>query len=79
MLFHLLGQYSIDLWRQQIELILERNGLASFMIHPDYPDYIIEKRARATYANLLEHVSRLRSERNVWIARPNDVNRWWRN
>jgi hypothetical protein len=76
MLFHLLGQYSIDLWRRQIELILEGNGLASFIIHPDY---IIEKRARVTYTNLLDHVSRLRSERNVWIARPNEVNQWWRN
>jgi len=76
MLFHLLGQYSTDLWSHQIDLILEGNGLASFIIHPDY---IIESKARATYTNLLEHIARLRSERNVWIACPNEFNRWWRN
>jgi hypothetical protein len=76
MLFHLLGEYSIDLWKRQIDLILEGYGMASFIIHPDY---IIEKRARATYVSLLDYLSRLCSERNVWIARPHEVYRWWRN
>jgi hypothetical protein len=76
MLFHMLGEYSTELWEKQIDLILEGNGLASFIVHPDY---IIEKHARAVYTQLLEHLSRIRSERNVWMARPGEVNRWWRN
>lgn len=74
-LFHICGDYSIDLWRRQIESILEGSGLASFIVHPDY---VIEKRARATYCQLLEYLAKLRDERNVWIARPKEVNRWWR-
>src|SRR5579859_6208265 len=35
-LFHILGDYSIDLWKKQIELIMQRNGLVSFITHPDY-------------------------------------------
>ena len=35
-LFHILGDYSIDLWKRQIDLIRERNGLISFITHPDY-------------------------------------------
>ncbi len=76
MLFNLLGQYSIDLWRRQAELILERNGLLSLIVHPDY---VIDKRARATYTELLTYLTELRERRNVWIALPGEVNRWWRN
>ena len=35
-LFHILGDYSISLWEQQVDLILRRNGLISFLVHPDY-------------------------------------------
>ena len=74
-LFHILDDYSIDLWKRQISLIREGHGLASFIVHPDY---IIEDRARAIYSGLLEYLSRLRSEQNVWTALPGEVNRWWR-
>ncbi|MGD0792500.1 MAG: hypothetical protein ABR920_12090 [Terriglobales bacterium] len=75
-LFHLLGDYSIDLWQRQLDLILEGNGLASFIVHPDY---IIEPRARTTYTKLLEHLSRIAEPQNVWMALPKEVNQWWRN
>jgi len=74
-LFQILGDYSIELWKQQLAMILKRYGLASFLIHPDY---IIEERARNTYLALLEHLSYLWSEENIWIALPRDVSTWWR-
>ena len=43
-LFHILGSYSTTLWKEEVESILARNGLVSFIIHPDY---LIERRARA--------------------------------
>jgi hypothetical protein len=75
-LFHILGDYSISLWKQQIELILQKNGLISFIIHPDY---VAEERAQAVYLDLLAHLSRLRDERRLWVALPGEVDRWWRN
>ena len=36
MLFHLLDERSIELWKKQIDLILDKNGLATFIVHPDY-------------------------------------------
>jgi hypothetical protein len=75
-LFHIIGDYSIALWKQQIELILARYGFVSFIAHPDY---LIEKRARAVYVDLLEHLKTLRETRHVWMALPADVDRWWRN
>lgn len=75
MLFHLLGDYSIDLWKRQLSTIRRHHGMASFIVHPDY---IIEKSARRTYTELLGCLTHLRDEENVWIAPPGEVNRWWR-
>ena len=74
-LFHILGDYSIDLWKEQIALIMEKHGLVSFIVHPDY---IMEERALGVYKALLDYVSRLRDERSAWVTLPREVNRWWR-
>jgi hypothetical protein len=74
-LFHILGDYSIELWKRQVALIMEKHGLVSFIVHPDYSG---KKRALGVYKALLDYVSRMRDEREVWIALPREVNRWWR-
>ena len=74
-LFHILNHYSIDLWKRQLALIMEKHGLASFIVHPDY---ILEHRARDTYKALLAYLSQLRSEGKIWIALPREVDHWWR-
>jgi hypothetical protein len=74
-LFHILNQHSIALWKRQIALISEKHGLANFIIHPDY---VFEPRALDTYKALLAYLAELRSESSMWIARPGEVNEWWR-
>jgi hypothetical protein len=74
-LFHILGDYSIELWRKQIALITEKHGLASFIVHPDY---VRKKRALEVYKSLLGYLSDLRKEGKAWIALPKEVNQWWR-
>jgi hypothetical protein len=74
-LFHILNDYSIDLWKRQIDLILEKHGLISVIVHPDY---IAQRRERDIYEALLAYLANLREERGVWIATPCEVNRWWR-
>jgi len=74
-LFRILNDYSIELWKQQIALIMDKHGLISFIVHPDY---VIEKRARNTYVGLLECISALRSEGQLWVALPREVDSWWR-
>jgi len=74
-LFHVLNDYSDTLWREQIELILENNGLASFIAHPDY---LRETRGRAVYVMLLEYLQQLRDDGRVWVALPSEIDRWWR-
>jgi hypothetical protein len=74
-LFNILGQYSMDLWEQQIELILEQNGLVSFIVHPDY---LLSKRARDVYSTLLSRLAQLREQSKMWIPLPRELNDWWR-
>jgi hypothetical protein len=74
-LFHILHDYSITLWKQQMSVILNGNGLLHFLVHPDY---VIPDRARGVYKALLEEVSMLRDTRNVWVTLPGEVDRWWR-
>ena len=75
-LFHILEDYSIELWKKQIDLIRQRHGLISFITHPDY---LIERRARQVYRDLLDHLTKLRASERLWVALPGQVNNWWRN
>jgi hypothetical protein len=74
-IFHILSDYSIDLWKQQLALIRKRNGLMSILAHPDY---LIERRARAVYESLLEYLRQMISRDGIWVALPGEVDRWWR-
>ncbi|MGH9397462.1 MAG: hypothetical protein ACRD18_11510 [Terriglobia bacterium] len=74
-LFHILGDYSIDLWKKQIDLIRENFGLISLIVHPDY---VVAERALDSYRALLSYLSQLRAEGNVWTPLPREVATWWR-
>jgi hypothetical protein len=74
-LFHILRSYSIDLWKRQIALILEKHGLISFNVHPDY---LAERKAQATYRELLGYLGQLRENENVWMTLPGEISVWWR-
>jgi hypothetical protein len=74
-LFNILNDYSTALWDRQIELIMEKHGLISVVIHPDY---LTGSRERSLYEALLARLVDLREKKNVWITTPGEVNRWWR-
>jgi hypothetical protein len=74
-LFNILGERSIGLWKQQIEMVLEKHGLISFNIHPDY---IMAEPYRSIYRQLLDYLRQICAERNIWIALPGEVDQWWR-
>jgi hypothetical protein len=75
-LFHILNDYSIELWRRQIGLISKHHGLVSVITHPDY---LVGRRERAVYIELLRHLADLRDRDRLWVALPGEINRWWRN
>jgi hypothetical protein len=74
-LFHILKDYSTTLWERQMEMIVAGHGVINFIIHPDY---IAIGRAGDLFRVVLEKLSRLRSDKNVWVPLPRDVDRWWR-
>jgi len=75
-LFHILSDYSTSLWRQQIGLISRRHGLVSVITHPDY---LVGRRERNVYIELLQYMTKYRDRDRLWMALPGEINRWWRN
>ncbi|HKF25510.1 MAG TPA: glycosyltransferase, partial [Candidatus Acidoferrum sp.] len=74
-LFHILNQFSIDLWKRQFEKIALGHGMISVIIHPDY---VIEQRARDVVGQMLDYVRQQYLPRGLWSALPSEVNQWWR-
>ena len=74
-LFHILNDYSIEVWKQQCALIRDRSGLMSFLTHPDY---LIECRAQKVYESLLDYLREMIMEQQIWVTLPGEVDRWWR-
>jgi len=74
-LFHIFEKYSIDLWKKQMAIILKRNGLMSFLSHPDY---LIDLKPLGVYESLLAYLRKICDRHNVWHALPGEVDRWWR-
>src|SRR5271156_2550626 len=74
-LFQILNDYSIDLWTKQLDLIAKRNGLMSFIVHPDY---LMSPPARSVYESLLGYLQQMVERENTWMALPGEVDRWWR-
>jgi len=74
-LFHILKEHSVGLWETQCETIIAKNGLLSFIVHPDY---ITEPEALVAYTDLLALLAGLRERHNLWHALPREINHWWR-
>ncbi len=73
--FYILGDYSIGLWKKQLDLIRQKNGLMSFIAHPDY---LINHRAREVYETLLGYLRQMVTREKTWAALPGEVDDWWR-
>jgi hypothetical protein len=74
-LFHILNDYSIDLWKEQIDLVRRANGLISFIAHPDY---LITSRERKVYERLLSYLSQMVRHGKIWAAVAGEIDLWWR-
>jgi len=74
-LFHILRDYSLDLWREQTSRILERHGVMNFIIHPDY---VRGDQEMQVFKDLLEYIAGLRAKAGLWIPLPRELSEWWR-
>lgn len=74
-LFHILGDYSTQVWEQQLAATAAAHGVMCFSIHPDY---IIEQRARDIFQRLGEILLAERRQGQRWFALPREISHWWR-
>lgn len=74
-LFNILKDYSLDLWKRQVDLIQKNFGLVTILSHPDY---VMERRAQSVYTDLLSHLRQLATDRPIWTPLPREVAAWWR-
>ena len=66
-LFHILRDYSLDLWKEQASRILARNGVQNFIIHPDY---VTGDREMNVFKDLLAYLADLRDQAGLWTPLP---------
>lgn len=74
-LFHILNERCIEPWKIQLERILAKNGMAMFIVHPDY---IVEPETQTVYKALLDTLRDMRKHDSVWFALPSEIDTWWR-
>lgn len=74
-LFHILNEHSLDLWKTQFNLIVQKHGLTSFIVHPDYA---MERDTLPVYKQLLSYLREWREQNPIWCALPSEVASWWR-
>lgn len=74
-LYYILRSDPLRMWKEQMNTVLSKNGLISFIIHPDYT---VTRARQQLYRQLLELLTRTAADRNIWLALPGEVNRWWR-
>ena len=72
-LFHVLRDYSVQLWKQQVDAIATNHGLINILVHPDY---VMEPRALHIYKSLLEYLAKLRDTQSIWAPLPKEVAAW---
>ena len=73
--FHILQDFSMELWKQQTAMIRNHNGMISVLSHPDY---LTSERTRAGYQSLLAYLRGPVDAEAWWATLPGDVDRWWR-
>jgi hypothetical protein len=74
-IYNILRVDALETWATQLETIVSRHGLASFIIHPDYT---VEPNKQELYTRLLKLLRKYGDERRTWLALPGEVDTWWR-
>jgi glycosyltransferase involved in cell wall biosynthesis len=81
-LFVVLGEKSIELWKNKLDWIVEHGGMALLITHPDYMNWTGAKLGREEYPSpyyrqFLEYV-RDKYKGRYWHALPREVAAFWK-
>ncbi|MBN1363347.1 MAG: polysaccharide deacetylase family protein, partial [Syntrophaceae bacterium] len=82
LLFILMKEQTIDIWKQKLDWIVENGGMALIIIHPDYinfdgtePSY--DEYPMSRFKDLLIHIKN-KYTNQYWNVLPNELSRFWR-
>lgn len=81
-LFVLLGEETNAIWRQKLDWIAEKGGMALIKTHPDYmafrgKDERMDRYPVELYTDFLDY-ARTRYGGEYWLAQPSEVSHYWR-
>ena len=80
LLFILMRQINIDIWKKKLDWIAQQGGMALFISHPDYMNFNkkdhYEKYPLSHYEDFLAYI-KTKYEGQYWHVLPRDVARWW--
>ena len=74
-IYNILRSNPLEMWTRQMDIIVGKHGLVIFLIHPDY---MMGQERQTLYAELLAAIERFRTQKNLWLALPGEVDTWWR-
>ena len=80
-LFIIMKEKTIDIWKQKLNWIAEKGGMALLNTHPDYMNFSgrklsIEEYPAKYYKDFLEHITS-KYAGQYWHALPRDIARFW--
>jgi len=80
LLFVLLQEKNIDIWKKKLDWIAEQGGMALFIVHPGYMSFNGTERydeyPARYYEEFLEYI-KSKYEGHYWHALPRDMARFW--
>jgi hypothetical protein len=81
-LFVVMGEKSIDIWKQKLDWIVINGGMAMLITHPDYMSFNGKRPASGEYpavyyTEFLEYIKQTYKDQ-FWNALPKDLARFWR-
>lgn len=83
LLFILMQEKSIDIWKKKIDWIAERGGMALFITHPDYMNFNgtgmeYNEYSAMFYEEMLQYLKDKYKDQ-YWHVLPKDIARYWAN
>jgi len=81
-LFILMKEQNFDIWKDKLDWIAEKGGMALFNSHPDYMNFNKQKNGNEEYAielytEFLEYIKN-RYKDQYWHVLPKDIARFWK-
>lgn len=81
LLFILMKEQTIDIWKKKLDWIVEHNGMALFIAHPNYMNFDkkprFEEYPARRYVEFLDYI-KSRYEGQYWHTLPREMARWWK-